>query len=357
MGHARFRRLGRIEFEGRRPPLGLGLGVRSQRGASRRGTLEVLEHHEAGHVAALGGQIVELIDVHVIAGEQGGRGRQTAPLQLPGIDRRGLVRVAKGTKARIMQARQGAEALGPLRRQHIDDPVAHLLAFVRAHPAKQVLQAVEGAQTFGLAAVLQPRPAQAAALAGCDDGRKAVGIGQGQLVPDGRLYRVIGLAGLSLPAAIAARQIDLGEEVAGEGLLAQGAKLLFLGVEFLTGEEGLRPRTGQARALRPRRLAPGLAAHERNKGHEQGQRQTLAYALAQRSVRVLDHALGSPGSELINHSYSGSSRTSRTTVKLAPERDRRFPTRGIARLRTTFDELGSSIFCPSAALKLQVEDT
>lgn len=201
------------------------------------------------------------------------------------------MRVAKGPKARIVQARQGAEALGPLGGQHIDDPVTHLLAFVRAHPAQQVLQAVEGPQAFGLAAVLQPRAEQATVFPPGDDGRKAVRIGQGQLVPDRRLHRVIGLAGLGLPAAIAARQVDLGEEVAGEGLLAQGAELLFLGVEFLAGEEGLRPGTGQACAPGPRRLAPGLASHERNQSHEQGERQTLAYAFAQRSVRVLDQPL------------------------------------------------------------------
>ncbi len=105
----------------------------------------------------------------------------------------------------------------------------------------------------------------------------ALRIGQGQGVPDRRLDRIEEVLVAVFPPFVAVGQLDLGEEVAAEGLAAQVADLALLAAELLLGL-GRRRRT-RAGGGDPARLhgvgavsqAPHPAAEQQDdqKNHEQ----------------------------------------------------------------------------------------
>ncbi len=184
-------------------------------------------------------------------------------------------RLAEGAVGDVVQPAEGQEARRALGRQHIGGAVAHLVLLVGRHLSQQPVQ-----RAIGQLALAMPALVVLGDEAGAEHpfARRrrgsvvALGVGQGEAVPDRRLDRIQQVLVAFAPAFIAVRQLDLGEEIAAEGLAAQLADLALLAVELLLGLRRQRgPGAGRGDAvLAPHARAIGQA--ERT-GAEQQQSQ------------------------------------------------------------------------------------
>ncbi len=137
-----------------------------------------------------------------------------------------------------MQAPQGPEAVGALGGQHVGGAVAHLVALVGGHFRQQPVQGAVADLALGVAAIvverIEPRPEHAVDRPP-ERPVVALRIGQGEGVPDGGLDGVLQVLVAGAQALVAFGELELGEEVAAEGLAAQVADVALLAVELGLG--------------------------------------------------------------------------------------------------------------------------
>ncbi len=134
-----------------------------------------------------------------------------------------------------MHPSQRPEAGRALGGEHIGGAIADLVLLVRGHLGHQPVQRGVSQLSLAVAALVVERNegrAEHPRARGRRGAVVALRIGQGHGVPDGRLDRIQEVLVAVVLAFVMVRQLDLGEEVAAEGLAAQLADLALLVVEL-----------------------------------------------------------------------------------------------------------------------------
>ncbi len=225
--------------------------------------LEILQQHIGALIPLLHGKVIEHVGVNTVALEQAHGIRPVAAghhrLQVVG-------RLAEGAVGEVVQPAQSAQAGGAPGGQHIGGPVAHLVLLLGGHLGHQPVEGGVGLRAFAMPAfvVEGDEPWSPHPLArGRGGAVVTLGVRQGEGVPDRRLDGILQILVAVPPALVAVRQLDLGEEIAAEGLPAQLADIALLAPELLLGlRRHRRARTGGGDAVGPPEV--------RSVGHAEG---------------------------------------------------------------------------------------